>query len=194
MLQYLVFFGAALNLSGVAVYIKDTLKGTTKPNRVTYLLWSIAPMIASGAALVSGVRWAVLPVFMTGFGPFLVFLASFVNPNSYWKLRSYDYICGVFSVLALTLWGITSNPIIAIVFAIISDAFAGLPTLIKSWTNPETESGIAYFLAMLGTLTTFAAIKSWAFSEYGFASYIIFMDGLLTLAVYRNKLTRWIHA
>ncbi len=194
MLQYLVFFGAALNLSGVAVYIKDTLKGTTKPNRVTYLLWSIAPMIASGAALVSGVRWAVLPVFMTGFGPFLVFLASFVNPNSYWKLRSYDYICGVFSVLALTLWGITSNPIIAIVFAIISDAFAGLPTLIKSWTNPETESGIAYFLAMLGTLTTFAAIKSWAFSEYGFASYIILMDGILTLAVYRNKLTRWIHA
>ena len=192
MLQYLVLVGAALNLSGTYVYIRGTIKGTTRPNRVTYLLWSIAPFIATGAALSSGVRWAVVPVFATGFGPLLVFISSFVNKNSYWKLGRYDYICGAFSVLALILWGLTSQPMIAIIFAIISDAFAALPTLKKSWTNPETESGSAYILAMIATVTTYAAVTSWTFSEYGFATYIIFMDGLIALFIYRQKVMRLI--
>lgn len=193
MFQYLVLVGAALNLSGTYVYIRDIIKGTTKPNRVTYLMWSIAPLIATIAALASGVWWAVVPVFATGLGPLIVLIVSFFVKGSYWKLGRYDYICGTFSLLALILWGITNQPTIAIIFAIVSDAFAALPTLKKSWTNPETESGSAYVLAMIATITTYAAVKTWVFSEYGFATYIIFMDGLIALFVYRRKLMRLVN-
>ncbi len=50
MLQYLVLLGAAIQMVGVVSYLKDTLKGVTKPNRVTWLLWSIAPLIGSSNA------------------------------------------------------------------------------------------------------------------------------------------------
>jgi len=69
MLQYLVFLGAAVNIWGAFFYIRDTLRGETKPNRATWLMWSIAPLIATVAALSQGVGWAVLPVLMAGFGP-----------------------------------------------------------------------------------------------------------------------------
>jgi len=75
---------------------------------------SIAPMIASAAAFSEGVRRAVVPVFMSGFGPFLVFLSSFVNRKSYWKLEKFDYICGIFSLLALIGWRMTNEPLVAI--------------------------------------------------------------------------------
>jgi hypothetical protein len=68
---------------------------------------------------------------MTGFGPLLVFAASFVNKQSYWRLGPTDYLCSACSVLALVLWRITSNPSVAIVFEIASDGLAALPTLIK---------------------------------------------------------------
>src|SRR6185437_6841760 len=138
MLQYLVLVGAAIQLYGIYDYIRDTLKGKTQPNRVSWLLWSIAPTIATVAALTAGVRWAVLPVFISGFGPFLVFLASFVNKNAYWKLERFDYLCGIFSILALIGWGITKDANVAIVFSILSDGTAALPTLIKAWRFPET--------------------------------------------------------
>ncbi len=57
MLHYLVFVGAAVNLFGHFSYIKETLKGNTKPNKVTWLIWSIAPLIATFAAISSGVKW-----------------------------------------------------------------------------------------------------------------------------------------
>ena len=66
MSQYIVLIGAVINLMGVFSYIKKTVLGKTKPNKVTWLLWAIAPLIASAAAFSAGVRLAVLPVFMAG--------------------------------------------------------------------------------------------------------------------------------
>lgn len=188
MLRYLVLLGAIINIGGSFVYIRDTIRGKTKPNRVTWLLWSLAPIIATGAAIASGVTWAVIPIFMSGFCPLLIFLGSFVNPNAYWKLRPFDYICGGLSILALVLWGITKDPSVAITFAIVSDACAALPTIIKSWKNPETESGIGYLAGLASALTSFAAIKIWIFPEYGFAVYLTIVCSLISLLIYRRKL------
>jgi len=190
MLQYLVIIGAIVNLFGAFSYIKETIRGGTKPNRVTWLLWSIAPLIATIAALTDGVRWSVLPVFMSGFVPLLVFIFSFVNKNSYWKLEKFDYLCGFFSVLALILWGITKEPSIAIIFAIASDGSAALPTLVKAWKYPATETGTPYVTGVFNALTSFAAIKTWNFSSLAFPVYLVIVCTLLMLAVYRKRIFR----
>ena len=188
MLQYLVLLGAAVQLVGVFSYIKDTIKGDTKPNKMTWLMWSIAPLIATAASMSDGVTWAVLPVFISGFGPLLVFIASFVNKNSYWKLERFDYVCGLLSLLALVLWGVTKVADIAIVFAIASDGFAAVPTLIKSWKYPETENAGPFTAGLFNSLTSFAAIKAWTFSSYAFPVYLVFINFSIAVAIYRRKI------
>ncbi len=188
MLQYLVFVGVAIGLVfGALPYIRDTLKGKTKPNRVTWLMWAVAPLIASAAAFVDGAGWAVLPTFFQGFFPAVVFIISLVNKNSYWKLEKFDYLCGFFSVLALILWAITKEPVIAIIFAITSDGFAAIPTLVKSWKFPETETFIAYVAAIFCVLTSFAAVKIWNFSSIAFPTYLIIVNILITFAILRGR-------
>lgn len=187
-LKYIVLVGAAVQLLGVVSYIKGTIKGETKPNRVTWLMWAIAPLIATFAILASGVTWTVLPVFMSGFGPLLVFLASFLNKNAYWKLERFDYICGVFSLLALILWGITNEPYLAIALAIASDLAAAIPTIVKSIKHPETESPAPYSTGIFNSLTSFFAMKSWVFSEYAFPVYLVFINSSLLLSVYWQRI------
>ena len=188
MLQYLVLLSIPLGVYGVAAYIKDTIIGRVRPNKVTWLMWSIAPLIATFAAISKGVTLAVIPVFLAGFGPFCVLIASFFSKKSYWRLETFDYFCGFCSVLALILWFITKEANVAIVFSIISDGFAAVPTLKKAWTNPETESVVPYLMGLLGAIVTFAAIKYWIFSEYAFASYLIFIDICLIFSIYGRKL------
>jgi hypothetical protein len=188
--QYLVLIGAIVLLIGTIFYIKETLKGNTKPNRVSWLIWSIAPMIATIAAISDGITWSVLPVFMSGFCPFLVFVASFINKNSYWKLRKIDYFCGLFSILALIFWGIAKEPNVAIILAIISDGLATIPTLIKFWKYPETETIHAYTAAIFNAFTSFFAINIWNFSAYAFPIYLISINILFVSCFYRNKLTK----
>lgn len=190
MLEYLIFAGAAVQLIGIANYIKEILGGGTKPNKVTWLMWSIAPLIATFAAYSDGVRWSVLPIFMSGFGPLLVFIISFLNPKAYWKLEKFDYLCGIFSLLALVFWGITKEPNIAIVFAIISDAFASVPTLIKMWRYPETETVSPFTAGLFSALTSFFAITVWSFSSYAFPAYLVLINISLILCFYRRKITK----
>lgn len=188
MIQYLVIFGALVSLVGIFSYIKDTLSGKTKPNRISWLMWSIAPLIATAAALSDGVHWAVLPVFMSGFGPFLVFIVSFVNKQAYWKLELFDYLCGAFSAVALVLWWVTKDPVIAIGFAIVSDFSALIPTLLKAWKHPETETVDAFTTGLFSALTSFPAIIVWTLSSYAFPLYLVFANSLLIFAITRKKL------
>jgi hypothetical protein len=190
MIQYLVLLGAFVNLLGTFAYLKDTLSGKTRPNRVSWLMWTIAPFIATVAAISDGVKWAILPTFMAGFCPLLVFVASFINKKAYWKLEKFDYLCGLFSALALIFWAITKDPVIAIVFAIASDGFACIPTLVEAWRYPETETGISYVASIFNALTSFAAIRIWSFPGYGFGLYLFIANSLFTFSIYRKKLIK----
>jgi hypothetical protein len=187
-LQYLVVLGALTQLVGVLSYIRGTLGGVTKPNRVTWLLWGVIPVIATGAALSDGVRWAALPVFMAGFGPLLVFAFSFVNRNAYWKLARLDYVCGVFSLGAIILWMLTKTPVVAIILSIIADALAAIPTLVKSWRHPETEKIGPYLAGFISQLTAIAAFRLFTFSEIAFPVYLLIINAMLVLVIKRNRL------
>ena len=187
MIQYIVFLGAFVNLLGSLSYIRDILRGRVKPNRVSWLMWSIAPMIATAAGIASGAGWVVLPVFMSGFCPFLAFVASFFNSNAYWKLERFDYLCGFFSLIALILWAITKQPIVAIIFAIISDGVAGVPTLVKAWNYPETESYVPFLTGLINASTSFFAIKAVIFYEYAFPIYLILINSSLIFIITRKR-------
>lgn len=190
MLLYLVFAGVAVQALGFLYYIRETLYGQTKPNRVSWVIWAIAPLVAAFAALASGAGWAALPVFAVGLGPLVVLLATFKNKRSYWKLGALDYVCGVLSILALVLWAATKDPLAAIMLAIASDTLACVPTVVKAWSHPETESGVPYLAGLFNSFTSFAAINSWNFASYGFPVYLALANSALIFSVYRRKIIR----
>ncbi len=187
-MEYLVFLGMAISLVGVISYIKDMLQGKAKPNRVSWLMWSIAPLIATFAALSTGVTLAVIPVFMSGFGPLLVFTVSLFKKDAYWKLTKFDFFCGALSLLALILWYITKNPIIAIVFSILSDLLAAVPTIKKAWNHPESESSMAFIAGILSAATSFFAIKELGFTSLAFPIYLILVNICIIYSIEKNNL------
>lgn len=170
------------------MYIRSMFKGGAKPNRVTWLMWAIAPFIATAAAVSSGVGWAVLPVFMAGFSPFLIFVSSLLIKKAYWKLTPFDYTCGILSALAIILWMITDNPNIAIIFAIAGDALAAVPTLTKAWHYPKTESPWPYIVGLFSASTSFLAATMGTFSEYAFPIYLVSIDTLLIFSTLKSQI------
>lgn len=90
---------------------------------------------------------------MAGFGPILVFTVACFNKAAYWKMGKFDYICGFVSILALVAWYMTKSPNVAILLAILSDALAALPTLIKGWNFPETENGFLFLGSLFSDLS-----------------------------------------
>lgn len=185
----LVIISIFVSLSGSTAYIVNTLKGKTKPNRVSWFLWAAAPLIGTGAAISSDADiWATVRIFLAGFIPLVVLISSFVNKQSYWKLTAFDFTCGLWSVLALAVWLLTDSPEAAILFAATADGLAALPTLIKSWKYPETETGWTFMAGFIATLLVLPSIPNWNIENSAFQIYLLTVNALLTFFIFRKKL------
>lgn len=171
---------------GSLVYVRNTFLGRSKPNRMTFLIWAAGGFISAAAAYSAGAGWVALPAFASGIGPFLIFLASFHNPNAYWQLKPSDYVCGFFAIIALILWAVTKDPAVAVFFAILADGLASLPTLVKSWTHPETETGVPFVLALFNSILGVYASGGLVFAKTGFLIYVVIINACIIVGIY-NK-------
>ena len=180
---HFVILGAAIGSVGAALYLRDTLRGVTQPNRVTWLMWAIAPLLAFAAEIHAGVGLRSLMTFVVGFGPLLIFLASFRNPASAWELRRLDYVCGALSAAGLVAWLVTSHGTVAIAASIAADALAAVPTLQKSWRSPETETAAAYLAASLNAAITLLTVNEVTTAIVAFPIYILVVATLETVLI-----------
>lgn len=167
-----VIIGTLISAVGSIAYIIDTVKGKVKPNRVSFLLWSIAPIIAFAAQIGKGVGIASLMTISVGILPLLTFGGSFVNKNAEWKLNQFDLICGFLSVVGLIFWLITQEGNIAIAFSIIADGLAAVPTVVKAYKYPETEAAWPWLSAPVGVILTLLTLDQLTFANSAFIIYI----------------------
>jgi hypothetical protein len=178
--QNFVIVGAIIATAGSISYLIDTLKGKVKPNRVSFLLWSLAPLIAFFAEIKQGVGIQALMTFIVGFLPLTIFISSFVNKKAVWNLTGFDLICGALSIVGLVLWFITKSGNIAIIFSILADALAAIPTVVKSFNYPETESAWPYFASTISAILTLLTVTVWNLANIAFPLYIV----LITLVIF----------
>lgn len=181
--QNFIIIGTLIGTAGALAYLWDTIRGKVKPNKVSYLLWGIAPMIAFAAQIKQGVGLESAMTFSTGFLPLLIFIASFTNKNAKWQLTKFDLACGVLSGVGLILWLITKVGNIAIFFSIVADGLAALPTLIKAYNYPETEIAWPWLATCCGIALTLLTLTEWTFANSGFIIYIFLMDFIIFIVV-----------
>src|SRR3989339_846145 len=100
----------------------------------------------------------------------------FYFKNAYWKLTAFDFICGIFALISLVLYIFTHNLEISIIFVILSDGLAAIPTIVKSWKFPETETAAVYLAGIFAQTLALLIIKNWVFSIYVLNVYFIVIN------------------
>ena len=186
--ENIIYLGLLVSLVAYFFYFKNIFYGNTKPNLVSWIIWALAPLIAVFFQLKAGAGLSVLPVFLAGFGPVVVIIVSLFRKNSIWKISQLDIICGILSLLALVFYIFTHNLGISILFAILSDGLAAIPTIIKSWKFPETETSSVYLSGIFNNILGLLIIKNWIFTIYSFGIYNIAINIIIVFSIYRKKI------
>jgi len=180
---HFVIIGALLQLLGISSYLVDTVKGKARPNRVSWFMWALGPFIAFSAELSHHIGTISLMTFMSGFGPLLIFLVSFLNKKSFWKTGKTDLLCGGLSCLGLILWQLTGVGNLAIFFSIVADFLAWLPTFVKSYKEPESENWHFFLFETISAGITLLAIQKWEFADWGWPIWISSSSIVLVICI-----------
>jgi hypothetical protein len=176
-----VFLAIAVSLVGMSGYVRDTLRGVTSPNRVTWGLWAVEGVLAFVVEVQQHVGLAAYMTLAMGVVPFVVVIASFRNSHRVWRIGTFDVVCGAVSVLGLAFWGFINEPTVALIFFVAADSMAALPTLRKSWLAPSTESARAFFLGFVNCAITLMTLQHFTTAGALFPGCILVTD--LSIAV-----------
>lgn len=191
--EYFAVIGAFIASAGGFYYLYETIKGKTKPNRITWLLWGLFPMIVFVAQRAQGVEGLSWVTFVAGFTPFLVFSASFFNKKAYWKSQQRDYYLMAAGFIGILLWFITDNANLAILFALFADLCAAIPTVIKCYTHPETESWVAYGISSFGFGLGLLSVQLFNFENMAFVIYLFVVNLVMTIFSMRKQTKDLLH-
>jgi hypothetical protein len=185
--EYFAIVGAVVGSLGGFYYLFDTIVGRAQPNRITWLLWGIFPMVIFVAQRAQGVEGLSWTSFVAGFTPLLIVAASFFNPKAYWRSEPRDYYLMAAAVAGIVLWAVTDNPNLALLFSLLADMLAGVPTLLKCYRHPESESWVAYAISTFGFGISLLSVQTYDFENTAFVTYIFIINGAFALLASRGR-------
>ncbi len=169
----------ALRLTSSGQYAVAVLRRRARPDIVTWFLWGLTPMIAVAAQRGDAPLPELLVTFVIGLGPLVVTVVALYTDRSASRLTPFTLLCAGAALVGIVLWQLTDRPGLAIVFCIVADVFATLPTLRKAYADPGTEYAPSYLISTLAALAAFGVIEHRDFTAAGFPLYLFFVDAVL---------------
>jgi len=189
--EQIVYIGVLISLTLTFLYLRTIIYGNTRPNLISWSIWALVPLIAVFLQIKAGAGLSFVSSFMSGFGPLLVVIFALIYKKGFWQITKLDIVCGILALLALVIYVLTSKLGISILFAILSDGLAAIPTIRKSWKFPLSESFITYMSGIISNILALLVIKNWVFSIYAFSIYLITINVIIIFSIYHEKIFKY---
>lgn len=173
---------------GYVPYFRTIFSGKTKPHAFTWLVWGVLTAIAFGGQVVDGGGAGAWVTGFTAIISFVIFILGLVKGEKDFPLA--DWLCLAGCMVALALWAITNDPILAIVLITVIDILAFIPTFRKSYSKPYSEPAFTYALSGLKFLVSLFALQQLSAVTVLYPASLVLTNGLfvLLLLVQRKRL------
>jgi len=136
---------AVLSLIDPLPYLQDVLRGTTRPQRGTWCIWSVLGVTAFVSQWADGATWSLLMLGLQAAGVGLTFLLSISRGVG--GLGPVDVVLMSMAAVGVAGWLATSEPLVGTVCVIVADLAAFALMLPKTWRDPSSETLSTFVLA-----------------------------------------------
>lgn len=186
-----VFLGRTAGVISFAAfipYVIAILRRETKPNRATWWIWTIVGFMLGASYYFSGANQTIWVPVSYIIGPFFIAILSIKYGEGGWT--RFDRNCLLGTGVSLILWWVFNSSLIALLINIFIDLIGALPTIKKSYREPEKEDETAWILFFLGNIINLFAIETWKFAIIIYPIYMLLCCGTITVLVIFRKPNR----
>jgi hypothetical protein len=168
------------------VYIISTLRGKTKPNRITWWIWTFMGLVLALSYQFSGAVNTIWVPYVEFLGPFFIAILSIKYGEGGLENRT-DLYCFLGAIVSIILWIVFDNPVIALITNLAIDAFAIVPTIKKSYLRPEGEDFWAWFGTGLADSLNMFAVERFTFAILVYPIYMLVSDLIIIFILLLRK-------
>ena len=129
-------------------YVRDTLRGTTRPHRGTWLIWGVLATVVCISQRADGASWSLIMAGAQAVVTCLVWVLS---------IRRGEGGVGVGEVIMVGVamggvvgWIVADEPIVATACVVAADLIGAAMMVPKTWRAPDSETLSTYAFASVG--------------------------------------------
>ncbi len=185
-----VFLVLATIITVVSVlpYLRDILKGTTKPNIVSWLTWTLLTGIATAAEIAA--HEYVAAIFTSAAVVETGLVVVFGLRYGYVKYTRFDVVCQIGAVVGIILWQLFDSPTIGVLAAVGIDFIGALPTFRHAWQKPNEETWQTFAISGIGAVFALLALDSYNWVSLPYAVYIVLVNLALSSVILQRRVSR----
>lgn len=178
--EFWAIIGIAVGFVGYFPYLRDVVRGKTKPHVFSWLVWGTIMGIAGTAQWVDGAGAGAWATFATSFLCLVLVIFALWNRGDRHITRG-DWISFVAAMLAIPLWLATGDPLWSVVLITLIDMIGFYPTWRKSMLRPHEETIFLYAMASIRSVVALMAMEHYSVVTMLYPASLVLGNGAFTL-------------
>jgi len=177
----------AMMVVGYIPYLRDTIKGKTKPHVFSWFVGVIIAFVAFGIQFQSQSGPGMYVTLSAGMVGLVILFFALKNKDK--DITRMDYVYLALSMVSLMLWLFAKRPVLSMIFIVLTEILSFIPTIRKSWHAPYTETLSSYITNFFRFIIAILALKNYSFVSVGYpATWLLLNGGFALLLMYRRSL------
>lgn len=185
--QTIGIIAGVLALAGYIPYIISILREKTKPNRASWFIWTLVGGLLAFSYLAEGDKtsiWLPIGYFI---GPFITAILSIRYGYAAWT--KLDTACVIVAIISIIPWYLSDSATFTLIINVLIDSTGAIPTIVKSYREPETEDFTAWLIFFIANTLELFAISKWSIASI-YPVYLFFLAGSIVLFILKDKLKK----
>lgn len=175
-----------LTFVGYIPYLRDTLKGKTKPHIYSWFLWGFVTLIAFALQVSAKAGPGSYVTLAAAVVSLIIFALGTRQGNK--DITKTDTIFFILGFVAIAIWLFAKQPVISIILVSLIDMLGFAPTFRKSWNKPYSETLFTYILNAFRHGLSILALQNYSIVTWLYPASWVLANSLFSLMlIFRRR-------
>jgi hypothetical protein len=174
-----------LQLVAGVPYLRDILRGSTTPQRSTWMIWTTLSFVVLASQWASGATWSL--ALTVGQAVSCGAILALATRRGVGGVSAIELGLLAIAALGIVGWQVADDPIVATCSVVVADLIGVALMLPKTYRQPGSETISTYAIGVASTLCALAAVNSTDASLWIYPIYILIADAAVVAVIYFRR-------
>ena len=166
-------------------YIRDTVRGATRPHRGTWGIWGVLGIVVCLSQRADGASWSLVMAAVQAVLTSLIFLLSIRHGEG--GLRLTEVVMIALASAGVTGWVLADEPIVATACVVVADLVGVTMMVPKTYRDPGSETAATFALASLGGVLAAGAVGAVDLSLLLYPVYYCLANAAILVLIHHRR-------
>jgi hypothetical protein len=180
--------GVLAGVVGVAdtiPYVRNTVRGLTRPHRGTWLIWGVLAIVACLSQRADGASWSLIMAGVQAVLTSVIFVLAIRHGEG--GLSPTEVVMIALAGGGVIGWIVADEPVIATACVVAADLIGAAMMVPKTYRDPGSETLVTFAFASLGGLLAAGAVGAADLSLLLYPLYYFAVNGAIVVLIHHRR-------